>query len=80
MCLAMPMEVIAIDGCTARCSANGVTRHVSLFLLQGDTVSVGDFVVVHVGYAVQKITPEEGRSAWELYDRDLAVHRRPKHA
>jgi hydrogenase expression/formation protein HypC len=28
-------------------------------------------VVVHVGYAIQKITPQEARSAWELYDRML---------
>ncbi|HAJ91979.1 MAG TPA: HypC/HybG/HupF family hydrogenase formation chaperone, partial [Gammaproteobacteria bacterium] len=33
---------------------------------------VDDFVVVHVGYAIQKITPGEARTAWDLYDQMLA--------
>ena len=52
----------------ARCTARGVEREVSLFLLQDQDVAPGEFVVVHVGYAIQKITPQEARSAWELYD------------
>lgn len=68
MCLGIPMEVIAFDGFQARCSAKGVEREVSLFLLQDEPVAIGDFVLVHVGYAIQKMTPQEARSAWELYD------------
>jgi len=30
-------------------------------------------VVVHVGYAIQKISPQEARTAWELYDQMLAA-------
>jgi hydrogenase expression/formation protein HypC len=45
-----------------------VQRDVSLFMLQGEALAVDDFVVVHVGYAIQKITPQEARSAWEMYD------------
>jgi hydrogenase expression/formation protein HypC len=68
MCLGIPMEVMAIDGFRARCSAQGVEREVSLFLLQDEPVAAGDFVLVHVGYAIQKMTPQEARSAWELFD------------
>jgi hydrogenase expression/formation protein HypC len=68
MCLGIPMEVMALDGFRARCSAQGVEREVSLFLLQDEPVAVGDFVLVHVGYAIQKMTAQEARSAWELYD------------
>jgi hydrogenase expression/formation protein HypC len=66
------MQICAIDGYSARCEAKGVERDVSLFMLQHEPLAVGDHVVVHVGYAIQKITPQEARSAWELYDQMLA--------
>ena len=72
MCLGIPMQVREIDGFIARCEAKGVSRDVNLFLLQDDTLAVGDFVMVHVGYAIQKMTEPEARSAWELYDEMLA--------
>lgn len=68
MCLGIPMQIAAIDGHNARCAAKGVERDVSLFLMQGEPLAVGDFVMVHVGYAIQKIDAKEARSAWELYD------------
>jgi hydrogenase expression/formation protein HypC len=69
------MEVIAIHGHTARCSAQGLERDVSLFLLPEHSVCVGEYVVVHVGYAIQKMTAEAARSTWELYDQALAAER-----
>jgi hydrogenase expression/formation protein HypC len=73
MCLGIPMQVIAVDGYLARCSAQGIERDVSLFLLQDEPVANGDFVMVHVGYAIQKMTAQEARSAWELFDEVLAA-------
>jgi len=73
MCLGIPMQVVTIDRFTARCEAKGVSRDVSLFLMQEEPVQVGDFVMVHVGYAIQKIDPEAAQSAWELYDEVLAA-------
>jgi hydrogenase expression/formation protein HypC len=67
------MQVIAVDGYLARCSAQGIERDVSLFLLQDEPVANGDFVMVHVGYAIQKMTAQEARSAWELFDEVLAA-------
>jgi hydrogenase expression/formation protein HypC len=72
MCLGIPMQIKSINGFNANCEAKGVQRDVSLFMMQDDDLQVDDFVVVHVGYAIQKITPQEARSAWELYDRMLA--------
>ena len=72
MCLGIPMQVREIDGFVARCEAKGVSRDVNLFLLQDDTLAVGDYVMVHVGYAIQKMSEPEARSAWELYDEMLA--------
>ena len=72
MCLGIPMKVVEIDGFNARCEAKGVERTVSLFMLQDETVEVGDNLMIHVGYAIQKMTEEEARSAWEIYDEMLA--------
>ena len=73
MCLGIPMQIMEIDKYNARCAAKGVERDVSLFLLQDTELIPGDFVMVHVGYAIQKISKEHARSAWELYDEMLAT-------
>ncbi len=73
MCLGIPMQIAAIEGFLARCNAKGVERDVNLFLMQGEDVTPGDFVMVHVGYAIQKMTEQEARSAWEIYDAMLAA-------
>jgi len=73
MCLGIPMQIKSIDGFTAHCEAKGVTRDVSLFMMQDDKLEVDDYVVVHVGYAIQKISPQEAETAWELYDQMLAA-------
>jgi hydrogenase expression/formation protein HypC len=66
------MQVVEIDGFVARCQAKGVERDVNLFLMQHEPVVPGEFVMVHVGYAIQKVTEQDARSAWELYDEMLA--------
>lgn len=72
MCLGIPMQIKSIDGFMASCEAKGVRRDVSLFMMQDDKLEVNDFIVVHVGYAIQKITSQEAQTAWELYDEMLA--------
>lgn len=71
MCLGIPMQVLNVDGFIAQCEAKGIQRDVSLFLLQDEALAPGDFVMVHVGYAIQKMSEQEARSAWELYDEML---------
>lgn len=73
MCLGIPMQVKTIDGFFALCEAKGIERQVNLFMMQDDTVQEGDFVMVHVGYAIQKMSQQEAHSAWELYDEALAL-------
>ncbi len=73
MCLGIPMQIKTIDGFLARCEAKGGERDVNLFMLQEDEVAPGDYVVVHIGYAIQKMTEQEARSAWEIYDEMLAA-------
>jgi len=73
MCLGIPMQVEKIDDLIARCQARGVFRDVSLLMLQGESVFPGDYVMVSLGYALQKMTEQEARSAWEIYDEMLAA-------
>ncbi len=68
MCLAMPVEVIELmDGQRARVAVDGVTREISLELV--DDVAVGDFVLLHVGFAIGKLD----REAADETLRDLAI-------
>jgi len=67
------MQIKSIDGFTAHCEAKGVTRDVSLFMMQDDELAVDDYIVVHVGYAIQKISQQDAQTAWELYDEMLAA-------
>jgi len=77
MCLGIPMQIVEVNGYTARCQAKGVERDVSLFLLQHEPLAPGDFVVVHVGYAIQKMSAQEAQSAWQIYDEMLAAEGKP---
>ena len=73
MCLGIPMRIIAIDGLVARCEAKGVEREINLLMLQHEQLKPRDYLVVHLGYAIQKITPQEAQSAWALYDEMLRL-------
>lgn len=68
------MQIKAIDGFNAVCEAKGIERDVSLFMLQADELTRGDHVLVHVGYAIQKIPADEAAATWELLDEVLAHH------
>ena len=73
MCLGIPMRIETIDGLLARCSAKGVEREANLLMLEAEGLAVGDYVVVHLGYAMDKVTAEEAAAAWSVYDEMLAA-------
>jgi hydrogenase expression/formation protein HypC len=58
MCLGVPGRIVHVEGTTASVDFWGVRRAVSLDLVD-DEVSVGDFVLVHVGFAIRRIAPED---------------------
>ena len=74
MCLGIPMQIREIDGFVACCEAKGIERDVSLFMMQDEKLAVDDFVVVHVGYAIQKVSAEEAADSWELFDEVLEAN------
>ncbi len=67
MCLALPARVKEIDTAsdTAIVGLGEVSKQVSLALVEG--VSVGDYVLIHVGYALNKISEEEAQRTLELF-------------
>lgn len=79
MCLGIPMQIKDMDGLMANCEAKGVARDVSLLMLQSDDLAVGDFVVVHAGHAIQKVSAEAAQAAWAVYDEMLARLDDPDH-
>ena len=57
MCLAIPAKIISVDGTTAHCEMSGVTKDVDISLTP--RAMAGDWVIVHVGFALQVIDPEK---------------------
>ncbi|AVT75082.1 hydrogenase assembly protein HupF [Rhodopseudomonas palustris] len=65
MCLAIPAEVVELlPEQMARVSLDGVSKVVSVALVEG--VAVGDYVVVHVGFALTRIDPDEAKQTLAL--------------
>lgn len=71
MCLAIPSKVTTIDGDMATIEVGGVTRAVSLMLLSDDVV-LGDYVIVHAGFAIHKVDPEEAKESLKLFRQLMA--------
>lgn len=68
MCLAVPTEVIALQpGDQAVVKIGGIEKTISLALLED--VTVGDYVIVHVGHAIGKLDPEEAARTLALFDQ-----------
>ena len=65
MCLAVPSEIVGINDLVATIDVSGARRNISLMLLP-EEVQVGDFVIVHAGFALQKIDREAGQEALRL--------------
>jgi len=60
MCLGVPMKIISKDGDTAVAEIDGVRREASLMLL-AEEVAVGDFVIIHAGFAISRLDEDDAR-------------------
>ncbi len=65
MCVGVPMEVISRNGDNIVAEIDGVRREASLMIL-GDEVNVGDYVIVHAGFAISLLDKEEALETLEL--------------
>ena len=67
MCLAVPMQVKHIDGRLAVVQSGGAELTAALDLVDG--VRVGDYVIVHAGYAIQVLDAEEAKETLAIFER-----------
>jgi hydrogenase expression/formation protein HypC len=74
MCLAVPARVVAIEDDQASVELGGVRRKVALDLVPA--VKVGDYVIVHVGFAIQRLDEVEARRTLSLLDELAAGEKR----
>ena len=66
MCLAIPMKVVATEGDFAEVEARGVRARAGLHLLEN--VQIGDYVLVHAGFAIEQVDEEAAREVHALLD------------
>ncbi|ADO05618.1 HypC/HybG/HupF family hydrogenase formation chaperone [Helicobacter pylori] len=71
MCLAIPSKVIAINGNVVLLETLGVQREASLDLM-GESVKVGDYVLLHIGYVMGKMDEKEALESLALYQEMIA--------
>ena len=65
MCLAIPARIIEIDGDRAKVELTGNIIEAQLGL--GDGAAVGDWVLVHAGFAIEKLEPEDAEETLKLF-------------
>ncbi len=64
MCLGIPMRVEKIEGIKATVELGGIRKQADIRLL--DNVKIGDYIIIHVGFAIEKIDPESAKETLEL--------------
>ncbi len=70
MCLAMPAQITQIlDNARAIINLGGITKEISLALL--DEVAEGDYVIIHVGYALTRLDEQEAKKTLSLFAQML---------
>ena len=78
MCLAVPALVQSIDGDYAQVDFGGASKKVCVTLLP--ELEVGEYVIVHTGYAIEKMKPEEAKKTLALFEEmaEMAAEMDPK--
>jgi hydrogenase expression/formation protein HypC len=66
MCLGIPMQIQEIEGNAAKAVLSGTTRLVYLDVLD-EEVQVGDYVIVHAGFAIHKVDEKEAKETLDLF-------------
>ena len=72
MCLAIPAEIVHIEDEMATVKVGDALRRTSLLLLP-DGAQLGDYVIVHAGFALHKVDPEEARESLRLLQELAAL-------
>ncbi|RJQ13503.1 MAG: HypC/HybG/HupF family hydrogenase formation chaperone [Nitrospiraceae bacterium] len=73
MCVGVPMQLVEINYPAGIAEAKGVKREIGLQLLPENNVKIGDHVIVHVGFAIEKVDKQLADEIWEALDEVLRV-------
>jgi len=71
MCLAVPMKIVEIDGLDAVAELQGVRRKVRLDLV--DDCEIGDYVLIHAGFVIEKLDEEQAKKSLETWEEFLSA-------
>jgi len=75
MCLSIPSKVVEVseDKTMCRVDTMGVQREANLMMMGEDDIKVGDYVLLHIGFVMNKIDEEEALASMETYKEILAL-------
>ncbi|MFP4050464.1 MAG: HypC/HybG/HupF family hydrogenase formation chaperone [Thermoplasmata archaeon] len=75
MCLAVPGKIESIEGDNAKIDFGGVTRKANISLVDAE---IGDYVIVHAGYAIERLDDEEAQKSLDAWDEVIEAQRQMK--
>jgi hydrogenase expression/formation protein HypC len=64
MCLGIPAKILEINGDVAKVDFGGITREVDLTLVDA---KIDDYVIIHAGFAIEKLDEEDARQTLDLF-------------
>jgi len=73
VCVGVPMQIIEINYPLGVAEAKGVRRNIGLQLLPEEEIKVGDHVIVHVGFAIEKLDKKQADEIWKTFDEILVA-------
>ncbi len=73
MCVGVPMKIVELNYPMAVAEAKGVKRNISVMLLPEGEVKVGDYVMVHVGNAIEVINEEAAKEIWKAFEEVISA-------
>ena len=68
MCWAVPGRITEINGKRAKIVLSGVEKDISLDLI--DNAAIGDYVMIHAGYAIEKVRPEDAEFTIDFFNKE----------
>ena len=73
MCVGVPMQIVEINYPSGVAEAKGVTRAIGLQLMPENSLQIGDHVIVHVGFAIEKVDKQRADEIWEALEEVLRM-------
>jgi len=73
MCLAVPMKLVEINAPEAVVELAGVRRKINLALLSPDELEIGDYLIIHAGFAIQKLDREDAEERLKYFEEMVRI-------